>query len=38
MPTQPAQMADRMSAAHGAELTHPTQTSRSGFSKQTFNE
>ena len=26
MPTQPAQMADRMSAAHGAELTHPTRS------------
>ena len=29
MPTQPAQMADRMSAAHGAELTHPTRCCRS---------
>jgi hypothetical protein len=33
MPTQPARMADRMSAAHGAELTNPTRSCRQRFPK-----
>ena len=37
MPTQPAQMADRMSAAYGAELTHPTQSGREDRRKADAN-
>jgi hypothetical protein len=36
-PMRPEQMADRMSAAHGAELTHPTHCCLSRFEKRVFS-